>query len=114
MQHELLFRNPIFNMGLNVTIRNGDKWRKVNIGDKLLLKGVESKNNIIEAEKTGTLVGKALLPFHLIPNDLLKYEHDPACRTPAGLLAEMKRVYPDFSYSNVVTVILFTLNADLH
>lgn len=105
MQYELFFQNPVFHKGLNVTIRNGDKWMRADINDYLLIKE-EGKNAIIA---TSILVGKALLPAYLIPEDLLKYDHDPACRNLANLFSEMRRMYPDFSERNLVTVLLFNL-----
>lgn len=105
MEHELLFQNPVFNSGLNVTCRNGDKWMKVNIGDSLAIKET-GKDQVIA---TGTVLGKALLPAKLIPESLLYYEHDPSCRNLDGLLCEMKRVYPGFSEDSMVTVLLFNL-----
>ncbi|MBI2055918.1 MAG: hypothetical protein HYT37_00875 [Candidatus Sungbacteria bacterium] len=105
MLHELLFKNPVFNEGLNVTVRNGDKWMKVNIGDELLIKET-GKDEVITK---GTVVMRALYAAHLIPERLLANEHDPSCRSLAGLLAEMKRVYSDFTEDSPVTVILFTL-----
>lgn len=105
MDYELFFQNPQFHKGLNVTVRNGDKWMKVNVGDMLFIKETGKKRLIAN----GTVVGKALLPAKLIPKELLQYEHDPSCRNIDGLLLEMKRVYPDFSENNLVTVLLFDL-----
>jgi hypothetical protein len=105
MQHELLFQNPVFHPGLNVTVRNGDKWMKVDIGDSLVIKETGKDQQIAH----GKVIGKALLPIKLIPDALLQYEHDPSCRNLAGLISEMKRVYPDFSEGNLVTVLLFSL-----
>ena len=105
MQHELLFQNPVFNNGLNVTVRNGDKWMKANIGDSLVIKET-GKDEVIE---TGTVVGKALLPAKLVPESLLQYEHDSSCRNLVGLITEMKRIYSSFSEDSMVTVLLFNL-----
>ncbi len=105
MQHELFFQNPIFRKGLNVSVRNGEKWMNANIGDELLIKETDKDQTIAY----GTLVGKALLPANLIPKSLLKHEHDPSCRNLAGLLSEMHRVYSDFQENNLVTVLLFNL-----
>ncbi len=38
MQHELLFQNPVFRSGINVTVRNGDKWMKANVADLFQIK----------------------------------------------------------------------------
>ncbi|MEK7191970.1 MAG: hypothetical protein AAB646_00440 [Patescibacteria group bacterium] len=105
MIHELLFQNPVFHQGLNVTVRNGDKWMRPNVGDKLSIK--ETGKDAVISE--GVVIGKALLPIRLVPETLLQYEHDPSCRNLTGLLTEMKRVYPDFSEDSLVTVLLFNL-----
>lgn len=105
----MLFQNPVFNKGLNVTVRNGSKWMKVEIGDTLLIKGVSEESSATEIDQIGTLAGKALLPMRFVPDVFLIYEHDPYCRTRDGLLAEMKKVYQDFSENNIVTVLLFYL-----
>ena len=106
MQHDLLFLNPVFHDGLNITVRNGDKWMKVSVGDQLLIKKTGSEKVIY----TGTLVGKAHIPFKLIPDAWLANEHDPDCRTRDGLLRNgMIPAYPDFTEENYVTVLLFTI-----
>ena len=106
MKHVLQFSNPVFHGGLNVTVRNGDKWMKANIGDHLEIK--ETGSPVVRL--TGTLIGKACLPFTMVPDAWLIDEHDPSCRTYVGLLKEMERVYPEFSAeNNTVTVLLFTL-----
>lgn len=105
MQYELFFRNPVFHNGLNATVRKGEKWMNVAIGDSLLIKESEKESVI----STGVVIGKLLLPFELIPESLLQYEHDPSCRNPSGLFAELKRVYSDISQNDLVTVILFTI-----
>lgn len=105
MQHELLFQNPVFHAGLNVTVRNGDKWMKANIGDSLAIKET-GKDKVI---KVGVVVGKALLPAKFIPESLLQYEHDLSCHNLMGLLTEMKRIYPDFSKNSLVTILFFLI-----
>ena len=109
MQHEILFQRPVFNKGLNVTVRNGDKWMKAEIGDTLLLKGTREDGDAIDTGKIGTIVAKALLPADMVPDAFLLYEHDPYCRTQAELLSELERVYPGFSSDNLVTVLLFRI-----
>jgi len=106
MKHELLFLCPVFHQGLNVTIRNGNKWMKANVGDQLLIKET-GEDQIIY---TGTVVGKAYIPFKMIPNEWLAYEHDPCCRTRKGLLIHgMQPAYHDFNENNYVTVLLFNI-----
>ena len=65
MQHELLFLNPIFHSGLNMSVRKGDKWIKVSPGDQLLIKQTGSDDIHLH----GVVIGKALIPFKLIKGD---------------------------------------------
>lgn len=108
MEHELLFMNPVFHPGMNVTVRNGDKWMKANVGDRLIIKETDKKDVL----KHGRVVGKAHIPFKMVPEKWLDYEHDPSCHTYDGLLNEMKRVYSGFSEENYVVVLLFELTPD--
>lgn len=105
MEHELLFSNPVFHDGVNVTVRKGDKWMKANVGDTLLIKETGKNQQIAK----GTLVGQAYLPLLLIPEVWLTFEHDPGCRNRAGLLAELKKNYPNVTKDTWVTVLLFKL-----
>jgi len=105
MQHELLFQNPVFQQGINVTVRNGDKWMKVNIGDELVIKETGKDEVIV----SGKVIGKALLPASLCPTELLFYEHDPNCRCVSGLIKVMENIYPNFAPNNLVTIIIFEL-----
>lgn len=106
MQHELLFLNPVFHVGLNVTVRNGDKWMRAGINDQLLIK----QTGIDKIIYTATLIGKALIPFKLIPDEWLANEHDPNCRNRKGLLLYgMQPAYPDFTEDNRVTVLFFQI-----
>lgn len=105
MQHDLLFLNPVFHSGLNISVRNGIKWMKADVGDQLFIKKTGSEKVVC----TGTLKGKAYIPFKLIPDEWLANEHDPDCRTREGLLRGMKLAYHDFTEENFVTVLLFTV-----
>lgn len=106
MQHELFFLNPVFHSGLNMTVRNGDKWMKTNIGDQLTIKETGKDQTIY----TGTVIGKAYIPFKMIPDEWLAYDHDPSCHNREGLLLYgMKPAYPDFTEDNYVTVLFFNI-----
>lgn len=105
MKHEILFQNPVFHPGLNVTVRQGSKWMQVVVGETIILREAKDKRFL----GAGVVVGKALLPVELVPESFLQYEHDPACQTLPGLLAELKKVYPDFSENDHVTVLIFRI-----
>jgi hypothetical protein len=105
MQYDLYFTNPVFHSGLNMTVRDGDKWMKANVGDTVMLKETGRDHTIAPAK----VMGKAHIPFNLIPESWLACEHDPACRNLGGLFAAMSRVYPGFSLHNYVTVLFFKI-----
>jgi hypothetical protein len=103
MEHEILFSAPIFHTGLNSTVRAGDKWMKVSVGDTLIIKEA-CKAQIVAR---GVVLGKAFLPFGLIPASWVAYQHDPACRTLPKLFDKMRELYPEFAGNSLVTVLLF-------
>ncbi len=78
---------------------------RVNIDDWLVLK----ESGKVGTITSGRVTGKALLPMRLIPEELLKNQHDPSCRNLSGLMTEMKRIYENFCESNIVTILLFTI-----
>lgn len=95
----------MFNKGLNVTVRRGDTWMKANVGDSLLLKKL-GENPILAI---GMVLAKAYLSFWMIPEEWLKYQHDPEARTRKGLYAEMLKTYPDFKAYEWVTILIFSV-----
>jgi len=98
----LLFSNPTFSEGLNVTVRRGDKWAVLRPHEFVEI-GLVSGESIGWVE----IISVKIFPFVLITGDELFYEHDPSCRTYEGLLKEMKTVYPDFTEVEVVTALGF-------
>jgi hypothetical protein len=98
------FLNPEFYPGMNVTVRRGDKWyNKARVGDAIEF----YKIGLLEPINCGKIVGMAYLPFLLIPEQFLSYEHDLTCDNFMGLLEAMKKAYPDFSAEELVTVVIF-------
>lgn len=100
---KLLFSNPTFKEGINLTTRKGIKWAVV--WDKFVPVAETGK----EAIELGTaeIIETKVVPFDSIRDGMLKDEHDPSCRTWGGLLIEMQRVYPTFSDGEVVTLVYF-------
>jgi hypothetical protein len=103
---KLEFIVPELRDGVNVTVRSGTKWAGAPIGYGVELVDVGKG----EGFGTAQVVGKAVLPFHMIPQELLDLEHDSSCRNMKGLLKAMQRAYPGFKPSEVVTVLLFERN----
>jgi hypothetical protein len=107
--HNLLFQNPVFHKGLNVTCRRGDKW----------FKRVEDGTTRVQVAVTdGPIVGPATIVAHKQVDwgsnedvqqliGWLVFEHDPACLTVEGIRTEMQRVYGDDWDKEVMTVLFF-------
>lgn len=95
--------NNNFHRGINVTVRRGTKYAKeLEIGER-----VEMKNLQDEKIGEGTVRFFFSGPIELIPNVILKYEHDPKCREIGGLIEVLQNCYHDSSidFTEVVTTI---------
>lgn len=91
----LLFKNPVFHAGENVSVRKGKRWSRMTWPEDILQ---------VRASRPASLGGSEFL-FDAFVNDvqamricdipqaLLDLEHDPRCRTHDGLLKELQRVY---------------------
>jgi hypothetical protein len=103
----LLFSNPVFQAGVNATVRLGEKWAsRVHAEDivEVYAHNAERRSYLFDAFIVDTIVAKICD----IDEDLLEHEHDPSCREPQGLLAELRRVYGNtVSPRDKVTIILF-------
>lgn len=99
---ELLFRNPVFRPGLNVSVRNGTKWADLQPGELLTLR-----------ETDGPVVGLATavmtrsVTFTELPEIWLRQEHDPLCTTKAGLAAALDQAYGPGQWGPDLTVVFF-------
>lgn len=101
---QLLFQNPVFREGHNVTVRRGVKW---DVADH---KGVE----ILAAAPDGTATVVAtvdietrVLQFHNIHDADVAHEHNPRCHTREGLHRVMREIYPGFDSREIVTIVSF-------
>lgn len=99
----LEFSNPVFHAGNNTTVRRGLKWY-----------GTEYARLALGSETVIVRLSSMTQRFCYLTDHYLRDEHDPSCRTVAGLLAEMKRVYPGFSEYEDVTLVNFTLPEYTH
>ena len=102
----LEFVNLAFKDGMNVTVRNGDKWlHRVKPGDRVLL-AETGKAPLWDAQNRvlGVLYGS----LDEIPSAVLKFEHDPACRTKKGLARVLDEIYGPAPHNHrMVTVIMW-------
>lgn len=94
----LSFSTATFNRGRNTTVRRGRKWHeathaRLQLGDGSLSPPVELHTE--------------LKPFSALTEADLQFEHDPACRTVAGLLRALQGLYPGFSPEENVTLCHF-------
>jgi len=97
----LLFNKPQFSAGTNYTVRLGDKWdKKVSVGSVL---------TSIDGDYRFHIISKITCYFSSIPEDVLKYEHDPSCRTYNGLVEGMADAYPNYviDHTTLVTCLGF-------
>lgn len=100
----LLFKNPVFQPGVNATVRLGAKWA-----------GLVGPESIVEVHETdgGHLFDAFIVDVQLtkicdIEEDILAHEHDPKCRNIRGLINELERVYKrKVNPREQVTIILF-------
>ncbi|QCO67565.2 hypothetical protein E4582_02925 [Luteimonas yindakuii] len=94
----LEFANATFLPGRNTTVRRGTRWHGVAVARLRLGDGRLSAPVGLETE---------LRVFRDIDADALRFEHDPDCRTPQGLLARLRIHYPGFSDDEIVTLCHF-------
>ncbi len=100
---DLLFTNPTFREGINVTVRDGDKWAK-ELGRDVMLKDTDSDEALGFAEVVGVLTTN----IGDIPDNILKLEHDKDCTSTRGIWREMESVYSKaFGFYDKVTVLFF-------
>jgi hypothetical protein len=53
------------------------------------------------------MLAHRVLPFDALTTKDLALEHDPECRSLTGLYAVMRKVYPDFEWTEVVTLVYY-------
>lgn len=100
---ELLFLNPELKKGINVTVRRGLKWLGYSLVEPVVIKDTESGDEVGK----GLIVGRLVLNFSEIPDEVLALEHDSSCTTLDGLYDAMVRAYPDFKTTDICTILFF-------
>jgi len=101
---KLLFGNPVFHSGINVTCRAGLKWADT-LGQTVDVADVENEVECGEAKIVGVLVTE----LENIPESVLQLEHDPACRTKEGIEKELRTIYGNLSDDATITVLFFEM-----
>lgn len=95
------FADPVFLPGHNTSVRRGLRWLKVE----------QVRVQLAEGRLSAPLqLHTRACRFDQLRDAELAFEHDPACRSVAGLLAVMQRHYPGFAPQEMVTVCDFWLD----
>ena len=90
--------HPVLHRGRNLSVRRGSRWLGVPLVRVPLAGGGLS----------GPLpLATRLMAFDRLTDADLADEHDPACRTPTGLLAVLQQHYPGFAEHETVTLCTF-------
>ena len=97
------FANPHFLPGRNTSIRRGTRWLGVTQVRIALGNGQVSAPLLLHTRACR---------FDSLGDDELAFEHDPACRSVAGLLVVMQSLYPGFTASEIITICDFRLSID--
>jgi len=106
MEKILFDNNNHHHDGLNITVRNGTKWKKLNVGDAIMCCEIDGKDTDFIGNVALVYCGR----LNECPQQLLEEEHDPACQTFEGLKKVLSRVYnKEFDGSEVVTMIGYYL-----
>lgn len=101
------FNNMRFHCGLNLTVRNGDKWAGTLPGTVL---DIHETGNP-DTATTATVMYAVLRRFNTLTDADLEHEHDPACRTVAGLRDALNRAYGVCQWGPTVTLLFFKPNS---
>lgn len=102
----LAFQNPEGLDGLFTTVRVGTKWAKRALASPYLELGAVTENGI-ETIGTGKVIATYCGPLGHMSGFLLRQEHNPRCRTRAGLLQVLRRIYGgDVTAETEVTALL--------
>lgn len=103
---EMLFANPVFRKGTNLTVRKGVKWyKKLYGGDNFIIRD-ENNEKIAKARALEIQLDH----FYNIREGILKeFEHEPKNFTKEGLLNSLKIHYTDFQEEDAVTMVFFII-----
>lgn len=94
----LSFSVPVFNQGPNTTVRRGRKWQAV----------TEARLQLDDGRLSAPVALQTQVKlFSALTDADLRFEHDPACRTVAGLFDVLRHLYPGFTCGEEVTLCHF-------
>lgn len=115
---DLLFTNPVFSEGENLTVRKGLKWYNTEFYLNEVFPVLKTDEQTDENGNRKILAYaniKTTLQFKFsdLPEDVLVDEHDPKCRTKKGLFKVMSKVYPGLSVNDIITLVYFEIEKEL-
>jgi len=99
----MAFKNFVFHKGLNLTVRNGVKWKCLNPGERIIL-AAKSKEHIL---RDAVVDGILCCRFKDISDEDLACEHDVKCRTKKGLKKELESIYGKITKDTILTMVMF-------
>ncbi|WP_313319235.1 hypothetical protein [Stenotrophomonas sp.] len=94
------FDNPQFHTGRNTSVRRGARW--YGVAEAFIALGNDRQLGPLALQTE-------LRSFDALQDADLGDEHDPECRTRAGLLRTMQRLYPGFRSDELVTLVHFRM-----
>ncbi|OSP56247.1 hypothetical protein [Pseudoruegeria sp. SK021] len=102
--HAIDFVNPVFQSGMNITVRSQEGWKdRIRLGDSLRI-------TLPDREITVPVIGAIHCALADIPEGLLALEHDPAARTISGLQSVLENIYQrPVPLADAVTVLIFVV-----
>lgn len=104
--HKLLFGNPVFDLPVMTTCRSGEKWYDaLNQHDRFEICDVNGN----PIGKVGCVIGLDIVAWDELDDAMVADNHDPSCRTLAGLEAGMDAAYPGGWDRDTLTLITFSL-----
>jgi hypothetical protein len=102
----MVFRNPIFQEGVNATVRKGTRWANL-LGPESIFR-VESGQR--EHLFDGFVIESSVKRLCDLQDDETLHHHDPRCRTATGLYRELKKIYGEkINARSEVSIVLFEL-----
>lgn len=105
---ELLFANPTFLKGLNLTVRNGTKWATLQPGEPVLVRAPDGPPITVVRAIAAQTVTPTGADREWIER-ALEFEHDPECRNLAGLYTGLNAAY-NGSWGPDLTFVWFWVN----
>lgn len=105
---QILFKNPVQQAGVNLTVRRGSKWLNICAGTDLSIQRTGDEGKEVAA---GVVVGTVSMKFNEIHEGMISLEQDKGCQTIDGLTKAMFDAYPDFQLTDDVTLLFYRVKS---